>query len=246
MYSRRSVEDCAAGAIEEWDGADFFAGTKACLGVSPPHNAAVKRNLFWPSLLMIAVFLLSRWPGLMPPNFSAAYALVFCAGLYWPGLSGWIGPLAVLVVSDCVITPIFYHMHDFSWGRFLLDQSPNYLAYAGLIGLGRMLGGKRPWWLLAGGGMMGAVLFYLVTNSTSWLTLSYSKTFAGWIQALTQGMPGHPPTWEFFRNTLTSGGLFTILFVGAVKMTENTEEQEQEKERKEKQPAEGEPAEAES
>jgi hypothetical protein len=195
---------------------------------------------------MVVVFWLSRWPGLMPPNFSAAYALLFCAGLYWPGAAGWIGPLAVLAVSDGVITPLFYHLHDFSWGRFIIDQSPNYLAYAGLIALGRLMGGKKPWWMLVGGGLAGAILFYLVTNSISWLTLSYSKTLAGWIQALTRGMPGHPPTWEFFRNTLSSGGLFTGLFVGAMKMTEDSEAQEEEEEDEEEREEDGETAEAET
>jgi hypothetical protein len=57
--------------------------------------------------------------------------------------------------------------------------------------------------------MVGAFLFYLVTNTISWLTdPAYPKTLAGWIQALTIGTPGWPHTWEFFRNTLLSGGLF--------------------------------------
>jgi hypothetical protein len=199
---------------------------------------------------MVVVFWLSRWPGLMPPNFSVAYALVFCAGLYWPGAAGWLGPLVVMLVSDLVITPIFYHLHDFSWGRFLLDQSPNYLAYAAIIALGRLCGGrnvmKRSWWLLLGGGIMGALLFYLITNTMSWMTLSYSKTLAGWIQALTQGLPGYPPTWEFFRNTLGSGGLFTGLFVGAVKMTEEHEAEESEEEEADEPAKKGEKAEAET
>lgn len=195
---------------------------------------------------MVVVLWVSRWPGLMPPNFSAAYALVFCAGLYWPGAIGWIGPLVVMVVSDCVITPLFYHLHDFSWARFLLDQTPNYLAYAGLIALGRILGGKRPWWMLVAGGILGAILFYLITNTMSWMVLSYSKTLAGWIQALTQGMPGHPPTWTFFRNTLLSGGLFTGLFVAATKMTEEDDAREKKKEEEEEREGEGEQAEAET
>ena len=36
---------------------------------------------------------------------------------------------------------------------------------------------------------------------------------------MTTGIPGLPPTWEFFRNTLMSGGLFTALFVSSVKLT---------------------------
>src|SRR6266496_1062913 len=35
-----------------------------------------------PVLLMV-VFALTRWPGVLPPNFSAAYVLAFCAGVYF-------------------------------------------------------------------------------------------------------------------------------------------------------------------
>jgi hypothetical protein len=85
------------------------------------------------------------------------------------------------------------------------------------------------------GGLLGAVLFYLTTNTASWLyNPDYSKTLAGWIQALTGGIPGYPPTWTFFRNTLMSGGLFTGLFAGALKLTEGSESAE-EKEAKEAQ-----------
>ena len=31
---------------------------------------------------------------------------------------------------------------------------------------------------------------------------------------------GCPQTWEFFRNTMLSGGLFTGLFVGSMKLNE--------------------------
>ncbi|HEY3862441.1 MAG TPA: DUF6580 family putative transport protein [Verrucomicrobiae bacterium] len=205
----------------------------------------MKKNLGWP-LLLVLVFALSRWPGLLPNNFSAAYALVFCAGLYLTGTAGWIIPLAVMAGSDLIISLVFYPQY-FSWTRFLADQAPNYIAYAGLIGLGRSVGHKKPWWLLVCGGMVGAMLFYLVTNTASWLILGYAKTWAGWIKALTTGLPGHAQTWEFFRNTLSSGGLFTGLFVGAMKMTEAEEEKDEEAEdEREAAEPETEPAEAET
>jgi hypothetical protein len=205
-----------------------------------------KTKMGWP-LLFLLVFALSRWPGLLPANFSAAYAIVFCAGLYVPGVAGWIIPLAVLAGTDLLISLVFYPQF-FSWTHFFLDQSPNYIAYAGLIALGRSVGRRRPWWLLLAGGMVGAVLFYLVTNTASWLILPYPKTWAGWIQAMTNGMPGHAQTWEFFRNTLSSGGLFTGLFVGAMKLTEAEEPEPAEEPEKEAPPLEGEcePADAES
>jgi Na+/melibiose symporter-like transporter len=133
---------------------------------------------------------------------------------------------------------------------FLRDMFPIYIAYAGLIALGRSVGRKRPWWLLVCGGMVGAMLFYLVTNTASWLILPYAKTLAGWIQALTTGLPGPTHTWEFFRNTLSSGGLFTGLFVGAMKMTEEKEDEEAEEPEPQKEPqteeGKGEPADAET
>jgi hypothetical protein len=92
---------------------------------------------------------------------------------------------------------------------------------------------------------LGAVLFYLITNTASWLhNPEYPKTLAGWIQALGQGTPGWPPTWTFFRNTLLSGGLFTGLFAGALKLTESSEsakEKETEEETAPEPEPEGEP-----
>ncbi|MEP6664579.1 MAG: DUF6580 family putative transport protein, partial [Verrucomicrobiota bacterium] len=69
---------------------------------------------------------------------------------------------------------------------------------------------------------------YLITNTASWLfnpfhNPEYTKTFSGWLTALTRGTSGHPETWQFFRNTLLSGGIFTGLFVGAMKWQEKTE-----------------------
>lgn len=190
------------------------------------YSDTVKKNLVWP-LLLVLVFALSRWPGLLPANFSAAYALVFCAGLYLPGVTGWIIPLAVMAGTDLLVSHFFYPQY-FTWKNFVMDQAPNYVAYAGLVALARSVGRNRPWWLLVCGGMVGAMLFYLLTNTASWLILPYAKTWAGWIKALTSGLPGHAQTWEFFRNTLSSGGLFTGLFVGAMKMVEAQEEEKEE------------------
>ena len=48
-------------------------------------------------------------------------------------------------------------------------------------------------------------------------------TRENWLIALIKGTGGWPQTWEFFRNTLLSGGLFTALFVGAMKLTATDE-----------------------
>jgi hypothetical protein len=71
---------------------------------------------------------------------------------------------------------------------------------------------------------LGAILFYLITNTASWLfnpfhNIEYTKTLAGWLVAMTKGTGGYPTTLEFFRHTLLSGGLFTALFAAAEKFT---------------------------
>ena len=73
--------------------------------------------------------------------------------------------------------------------------------------------------LLVGGGTLGACVFYVVSNSLAWLgNPAYQpKVWATWVQALTVGQPGaFPPAWVFFRNTLISSALFTLVIVVAV------------------------------
>ncbi|MGA9777569.1 MAG: DUF6580 family putative transport protein [Limisphaerales bacterium] len=169
----------------------------------------------WLPVVFLALFALSRWPGLLPPNFSAATALAFCAGAYFSGAMRWWLPLGAMLVTDVALNVFYYHTPPV--GGYLLL---NYLIYAALIWFGRQMGSRAPFLKLLAGGLLGAIAFYLITNTLAWLQdPAYAKTIAGWIQALTSGQPGFPPTWEFFRNTLLSGGLFTALFVAAMKLT---------------------------
>jgi hypothetical protein len=181
---------------------------------------AVKAKMILP-VVFVLVFAVSRIPGLWPPGFSgftAAYAFVFCAGVYFRGAMAWWLPLAVMAATDVCLSVFYYHVPPFRPELLL-----NYAIYAGLIGLGKWLGKNAAFWKLLLGGVMGAAPFYVLTNTLSWLMdPNYAKTLAGWIQALFTGLPGYPPSWEFFRNTLLSGGLFTALFVGTAKATEES------------------------
>jgi hypothetical protein len=54
-----------------------------------------------------------------------------------------------------------------------------------------------------GGTVACSLLFYVVTNTFSWVAdPAYVKSFQGWVQCMTVGTPGFPPTWMFFRNSL--------------------------------------------
>ncbi|MBX3743828.1 MAG: hypothetical protein KF833_00830 [Verrucomicrobiae bacterium] len=165
--------------------------------------------------VFVGVAALTRWPGLFPPNFSAFYALAFCAGAFFRGQVAWWVPLGTLLATDLVLN--CYYQYWLGYEAFQWYQLLNYAGFAVLIGLGRCFRSHRGLLPLLGGGLLGACLFYVLTNTASWLFNpfghpEYTKDLAGWLVALTKGTAGFPPTWEFFRNTMLSGGLFTALF----------------------------------
>ena len=193
------------------------------------------KSHFWPAVLLMIAFGLTRWPQLLPDNFSAAYALTFCAGVYFPRRLAWWLPLLTLLVTDVVINVLYYQVAALS-----VYMLVNYAAYAAIIGIGRRFSARTIWLKLVCGSLLGAVLFYVVTNTAAWLqNPEYARTIAGWLQALTTGIPRFPPTYIFFWKTLLSTGLFTGLFVGAMKLTEKSGPQEAEaaEEEPEAQPA---------
>src|SRR5438552_9714610 len=90
----------------------------------------VKGKLVLPIALMV-VFALSRIPGMLPQNFSAAYTLAFCAGVYFSGRTAWWLPLGTLLVTDIGLDLYYLHL---GWNVFELPvlkyQLFNYAAYA--------------------------------------------------------------------------------------------------------------------
>ena len=189
----------------------------------------MKGKIILPLALML-VFALSRVPGMLPQNFSAAYALVFCAGVYFSGRLAWWLPLGTLLVTDIGLD--LYYKFYLGWDVFdpptIRYQLINYFAYICLICLGRRFKPQSHFISLLGGGVLGAMLFYLITNTASWLfnpfhNSEYTRNFLGWLTALTKGTAGWPETWQFFRNTLLSGGIFTGLFVGAMEFLQASE-----------------------
>jgi hypothetical protein len=184
-------------------------------------------------LVLLVVLALTRIPGVLPHNFSPVYALLFCAGVYFSGWLAWVLPLGTVLITDVLL-----NLH---YGAALLrpEMLGNYAAYVGIVWLGRQFNRRSSWLALLGGGILGAIVFYLVSNTASWLhDPAYTKDLAGWFQALTVGTPGWPHTWEFFRNTLLSGGLFSGLFAGAMKFGEATEPKTEEEHEPDEEPEE--------
>lgn len=150
-------------------------------------------------------------------NFSPFAAIALCGAVYLPRRAAIALPLIALLLSDIVLNVFRYHVPMLTW-----ECVPSYFALALIAALGFSLRGKASAPALLGASVAGSLLFYVVTNTGAWLANPvYAKTFAGWLQALTvgDGVPGHPPTWWFYRHTLVSDVLFTTLFLGCMAAT---------------------------
>ena len=167
-------------------------------------------------LVLMLVFAASRWPGMLPQNFSAAHALLFCAAFWLPGWMGWVLPLATIIVTD-----ILLNLFHYSMPVMVPELVVNWMILALFVVLAKWLARRRSYGRVFLGTLIGALLFYLVSNTVSWLVNPvYAKSIAGWVQALTVGLPGFPPTWVFGLKSLLGTGLFTGLFAGAMKWSE--------------------------
>lgn len=165
---------------------------------------------------------LSRWPGLFPQNFSVFYALAFCAGAFFPRRTRWWLPMGTLVVTDIALN--LYYLLALGINGFNAMQLITYAGFAALILFGTRFHRRDSLLKLLSGGVIGAMIFYVLTNTAAWLfnpfhNPEYTKDLAGWLAAMTKGTAGYPPTLAFFWNTLLSGGLFTGLFAASLKVT---------------------------
>jgi len=143
-------------------------------------------------------------------NFAPLAAIALCSAAYLPKKYKFSVPLVTLFISDAVI--------NFRYGAPLLDPQIllRYFALALVGGLGVLLQNRASLRTLLPASIVGSTIFYMITNAFSWLSdPGYAKNLGGLIQALTIGLPQYSatPSWMFFRNSLISDLLFTLLFV---------------------------------
>ncbi|MBV8586826.1 MAG: hypothetical protein JO308_11115 [Verrucomicrobia bacterium] len=176
-----------------------------------------------PALFLIAAAVLYRllyaFAGSPPDwtNFSPLASIFLVSGLYLPRTIAGIVPWVAVVASDLILN---WHYHVPLFDTRMLS---GYFCFALTLLLGFALRRATRWRLplLLGTCILGSTLFYVVTNTIDWWFDSavpnpvplYPHTLAGWFQALTIGHPGYSPTILFYRNTLLSDLLFTLLFV---------------------------------
>ncbi len=165
------------------------------------------------------VFRLEFLPGL--PNFSPVMAIALCGALVLPGTLAMVVPLIALVASDILLN-LHFGLAPLSWAELL-----RYACYGLGVSAGLMLrrtGAGAP--AIFGTVVANAIVFYLVTNTAAWFgNPAYVQTAVGWLQSLTVGLPGFPPTWVFFRNSLAGDLVFTSVFLGAMALASRSSDE---------------------
>jgi len=152
-------------------------------------------------------------------NFAPLAAIALCGGAYFPGKYKFTVPLLSLFISDLVLN-IYYSaplLHPLIVGRYFA------LVLVGCLGL--LLSRRASLKTLLPASIAGSIIFYLISNVFSWLSdPGYMKTLGGLVQALTVGLPAYSatPTWMFFRNSLVSDLVFTLVFVACVHFGRNS------------------------
>src|SRR5437660_5007523 len=152
-------------------------------------------------------------------NFAPLAAIALCGAAYFPPKFKFAVPLGALFVSDLALNSVY--------GAPLV-QAQMFGHYLGLVLVGLLgwaLENRASLKTLLPASLVGSTIFYVVTNVFSWVSdPGYAKNFGGLIQALTVGLPQYSstPTWMFFRNTVLSDLLFTLLFVACVNFGRHT------------------------
>jgi hypothetical protein len=153
-------------------------------------------------------------------NFTPLAAIALCSAAYFPKKYKFSVPLVTLFISDAVI--------NFRYGAPLLDSQivVRYVALAVIGYAGLFLQNRASLKTLLPASIVGSTFFYAITNAFSWLSdPGYTKNLAGLIQALTIGLPSYSttPSWMFFRNSLISDLLFTLVFVLSINLGRSAE-----------------------
>ncbi len=146
-------------------------------------------------------------------NFAPLAAIFLCSAAYFPRKYKFTIPFSALLVSDLLL--------DWYYGASLTDPLvlSRYFAFALIAFLGFAISRRLSLGRVLLASLAGSLIFYVTTNFFSWLIdPGYHKDLAGLVQALTVGLPQYSatPTWMFFRNSVLSDLVFTLLIAACM------------------------------
>lgn len=159
-----------------------------------------KHRIIAISILILAAVFLRFLPH--PPNFTPIAALALFSGVIFrdrfPALAM---PLCIMLVSD-----LFLGLHStilFVYGAFAL-----------MVLMGRALKSRVSVGYIAGGGITGAMLFFIITNFGVWLTSAmYPLTWQGLVAAYIAAIP-------FLHNMILGTLFYSAVFFGLFYLAE--------------------------
>ena len=160
----------------------------------------IKNNKNLEILIVITIILIGVGLRLLPhsPNFIPVGALALFGGFYFSKKIALILPLSIMVISDIFIGYYEPKLMFFVYGSFILYV---------VLGIG--LKKHKKWYTISCSAILGAILFFLITNFAVWaFTPWYAKTLSGIIQCYLMALP-------FLKNTLLADLFYVMIFFGA-------------------------------
>ncbi len=150
-------------------------------------------------------------------NFSPMAALCLCGAACLPRRMAIALPFAALLGTDLILN--WHYSRTMPGGLAIVNAEflAKTIAFAAVAVFGWQLRQNSSPRVVLPAAIGSSLFFYLVTSTASWLSGSYPQNMAGWVQALTTGLPQYPASWTFFRNALVSDIAFTVLFLACIR-----------------------------
>ena len=176
------------------------------------NSKILRSNLFIVAVVMVLAAAFSR---LLPHpyNFTPLGGMALFAGAVFQRFKfSWLIPFVALWISDLFLNNLVYSQYNdgFAW----FSQGGVLLAFVLIFLLGRL--GIRQWQPLriASLSFLGAIVFFLVTNFTSWASATslYTNDFSGLVACYAAGIPffGGTVSGDLFYGLLLFGGWYLI------------------------------------
>lgn len=176
------------------------------LGGKPEISRA---SVVWGLVIFTVIYrvIASHFPALS--NTSPTMALCFGGGLLLGRKFWWVPP--VLILSSDFLIGIF-RGSDSGVGWYTLMTVVLFTS-ASWLGARASRWNGSTWPMLWCGVLLSSVVFYAAANTFSWaLFAGYEKSFAGWWQSQTTGLPQFSPqSWVFLRNALIGDTIWCLI-----------------------------------
>lgn len=148
-----------------------------------------------------------------PYNFTPLGAIAILGATYFQSsLLKYIVPIVAFYISDLLVTNILYSSYYAGEGIIWFSSHMiwTYGAIIGITLISSWVMRSKNFKNLLGASVVGAVLFFLITNFGSWIADPiYPKTAGGLITAYVAGIP-------FFPSSLASTVFYSVLGFGVI------------------------------